>query len=194
MLDSVKFEPVADTDAWLILPIVHRDERGSFARTWCTEMFTEAGIAFVPVQGNSSLSAVRGTVRGMHFQRSPHSDAKVVRCSRGRIHDVIVDLRVESPTRGRAYALQLAAETGAMLYIPGGFAHGFQTLTDDCLVEYLIGEAYVADLYDGFRHDDPALPISWPEPVGVISDRDRDWPDLGPRTPWLAEATRAGAL
>lgn len=187
------FEPVADTDARLIRPVVHRDERGCFARTWCTEMFNQAGLAFTPQQGNSSLSTLRGTVRGMHFQRAPRPDAKVVRCSRGRIHDVIADLRPDSPTRGRTYALDLAADTGVMLYIPGGFAHGFQTLTDDTCVEYLMGEAYVADLYDGFRYDDPTLPISWPEPVRAISDRDRDWPDLAPRTPWLADATRAGA-
>lgn len=186
-------EVLADTDARLIRPVVHRDERGSFARTWCAETFAAAGIAFAPVQGNTSHSTVRGTVRGMHFQRAPRADAKVVRCSRGGIHDVIVDLRPGSPTRGRAYALELTAATGAMLYIPGGFAHGFQTLADDTLVEYLMGEAYDADLYDGFRSDDPALPVAWPEPVSAISDRDRDWPDLAPRMPWLADAARAGA-
>lgn len=190
----MKFEPIGDTDARLILPTVHRDERGSFARTWCSEMFKEAGITFVPIQGNSSLSTMRGTVRGMHFQRAPKPDAKVVRCSRGRIHDVIVDIRPESPTRGGVYALELVATSGAMLYIPGGFAHGFQTLVDDTLVEYLIGEAYAADLYDGFRHDDPALRIGWPEPVRVISDRDRGWPDLSPRAPWLVDSNRAGSL
>jgi dTDP-4-dehydrorhamnose 3,5-epimerase len=190
----MNFEFVADTDARLIRPIVHRDERGCFARTWCAETFSQAGVAFVPQQGNSSLSTLRGTVRGMHFQRPPHSDAKIVRCSRGRIHDVIVDLRPESPTRGRIYAQELTAVSGVMLYIPGGFAHGFQTLVDDTLVEYLMGEFHVADLYDGFRYDDPALPIVWPEPVRAISDRDRGWPDIAPRTPWLADSAPAGAL
>lgn len=188
----MNFEFVADSDARLIIPVVHRDERGSFARTWCADAFHRAGITFVPRQGNSSLSAVRGTVRGMHFQRAPRPDAKIVRCSRGRIYDVIVDLRPGSPTRGRVYPVELAAETGAMLYIPHGFAHGFQTLAEDTLVEYLMGEVYVADLYDGFRYDDPALPISWPEPVRAISDRDRDWPDLAPRTSWLADSARTG--
>lgn len=184
----MKFHPVGDSDARLIELTVHRDDRGGFARTWCAAMFSEAGIDFTPAQGNSSLTRTRGSIRGMHFQRAPRADAKIVRCARGRIHDVIVDLREASPTRGAAFAHELSEDGGAMLYVPGGFAHGFQTLTDDVVVEYLMGEAYVAELYDGFRHDDPAIGLSWPEPVTAISKGDQAWPDLRGRISWLAGA------
>jgi dTDP-4-dehydrorhamnose 3,5-epimerase len=179
------FTSLGGSDAQLIHLTLHADSRGSFARVWCADMFREAGIEFTPVQGNSSLTRARGAVRGMHFQRAPRADAKVVRCSSGRIHDVIIDLRPDSPTCGRSFSVELAAADARMLYIPGGFAHGFQTLTADTIVEYLMGEAYDAQLYDGARHDDPLLAVSWPLPIAEISDRDRSWPDLLPRMPWL---------
>jgi dTDP-4-dehydrorhamnose 3,5-epimerase len=164
---------------------VHRDERGSFQRTWCAGAFEEIGIAFKAVQGNSSLTKFRGAVRGMHFQRAPREDAKVIRCSRGRIYDVIVDLRDDSDTRGRIYVNQLGADEGTMLFVPGGFAHGFQTLSDNTIVEYLMGDSYVPELYDGFRFDDEAVGIPWPEPVRGISENDLRWPSLAGRIPWL---------
>jgi dTDP-4-dehydrorhamnose 3,5-epimerase len=120
----------------------------------------------------------------MHFQRLPKADAKIVRCTAGRIHDVIVDVRPSSPTRGEVFAYELGPSTARMLYIPAGFAHGFQTLTDDVTVEYLMGIEYAEELSDGFRHDDPAIAIRWPEPVTVLSAKDAAWPSLAERNLW----------
>ncbi len=181
----MQFQPVGSTDARLIQLAVHADDRGAFARTWCADMFSKADIDFVPTQGNSSVTRQRGTVRGMHFQAAPRADAKIVRCSHGRIHDVIVDLRHDSASRGIAFYHELSGDGGQMLYVPPGFAHGFQTLLDDVIVEYLMGEAYVAELYDGFRPDDPALALKWPEPVTSLSHGDRNWPSLAERMPWI---------
>lgn len=182
---------VGDSDARLIEPVLHADERGSFARSWCAESFAAAGFAFTPLQGNVSLTRGAGTLRGMHFQRDPRPDPKVVRCSLGRIHDVIVDLRAGSPTRGQAFAHVLDGARPQMLCVPGGFAHGFQLLSEEAVVEYLMGEVYVPALYDGFRHDDPALGLAWPLPVRGLSEKDRAWPDLAGRFPWLAERAHA---
>jgi dTDP-4-dehydrorhamnose 3,5-epimerase len=180
----VKFVPLGNSDARLIELVGHGDTRGNFTRTWCAESFAQHGIDFTPAQGNSSLTRKRGTVRGMHFQRAPKADAKIVRCTSGRICDVIVDVRPTSPTRGQVFVNELAPSSATMLYIPAGFAHGFQTLADDSVVEYLMGIAYVADLSDGFRYDDPMIGISWPEPVSVLSDKDAGWPLLADRKLW----------
>jgi dTDP-4-dehydrorhamnose 3,5-epimerase len=183
---KMRFTQVGASDARIVEAIAHGDERGSFARTWCARAFQDAGIDFSPAQGNTSLTRNRGTVRGMHFQRAPKADAKIVRVSLGAIHDVIVDLRSDSPTRGETYVTELAANTGRMLYVPAGFAHGFQTLSGEVIVEYLMGAEYAPTLYDGFRHDDPAMTISWPEPVSSISENDSKWPPLTGRIPWLS--------
>ncbi len=180
----MKFVPLGSSDARLIELTVHRDTRGNFTRTWCAASFSEHGIDFVPVQGNSSLTRRRGTVRGMHFQRAPKADAKIVRCTMGRIHDVIVDVRPTSPTRGQVFVNELTPSSATMLYIPPGFAHGFQTLEDDAVVEYLMGVEYVEDLSDGFRYDDPVIGIAWPEPVSVLSEKDAALPLLADRTLW----------
>jgi len=180
----MKFIPVGHSDARLIELVVHGDDRGGFARTWCVNSFLEQGIDFSPVQGNTSLTRVRGTVRGMHFQRAPKADAKIVRCTSGSIHDVIVDLRNESPTHGQIFENVLAGDIATMLYVPAGFAHGFQTLSDDTIVEYLMGVEYVPDLYDGFRYDDPVIGIAWPETVAALSANDADWPLLADRNFW----------
>jgi dTDP-4-dehydrorhamnose 3,5-epimerase len=181
---AVKFVPLGNSDARLIELVVHGDTRGSFTRTWCAASFAEHGVDFTPVQGNSSLTRKRGSIRGMHFQRSPKTDAKIVRCTSGKIYDVIVDLRPTSLTRGQVFAKELAPSSATMLYIPAGFAHGFQTLEDDSVVEYLMGTEYVADLSDGFRYDDPMVGIAWPEPVSVLSDKDSAWAPLADRKPW----------
>jgi len=180
----MKFVSLGDSDARLIelTPLV--DDRGSFMRTWCADSFAAQGIDFRPVQGNNSLTRVRGSVRGMHFQRAPKADAKIVRCTSGRIHDVIADLRPASPTRGQIFVNELAPSIATMVYIPAGFAHGFQTLADDSVVEYLMGIEYVADLSDGFRYDDPMIGIKWPEPVTVLSAKDVAWPLLAERKLW----------
>jgi dTDP-4-dehydrorhamnose 3,5-epimerase len=180
----VKFIPLGNSDARLIELFAHVDDRGSFTRTWCANSFSEQGIDFRPVQGNSSVTRTRGAVRGMHFQRTPKADAKVVRCTSGRIHDVIVDMRPTSATRGQVFANELSPSSGTMLYIPAGFAHGFQTLADDAMVEYLMGVEYVADLSDGFRHNDPMIGIEWPEPVSMLSNKDAAWPLLADRNLW----------
>jgi len=180
----MKFIPLGQSDARLIELVVRVDDRGSFTRTWCADSFAEHGIDFRPVQGNNSVTRVRGSVRGMHFQAAPKADAKIVRCTAGRIHDVIVDMRPASPTRGQVFANELAPSPATMVYIPAGFAHGFQTLADDSVVEYLMGIEYVAELSDGFRHDDPVIGIAWPEPVTVLSEKDAAWPLLADRKLW----------
>jgi dTDP-4-dehydrorhamnose 3,5-epimerase len=177
----MKFVPLGNSDARLIELAPHGDERGNFARTWCAKTFSEQGIEFQPVQGNTSFTRFRGTLRGMHFQRAPKADAKLVRCTSGRIHDVIVDLRENSPTQGEIYVNELAADIASMIYVPAGFAHGFQTLSDNTVVEYLMGVEYVSDLYDGFRYDDPAIDIVWPEKVVALSANDAKWPPLADR-------------
>jgi dTDP-4-dehydrorhamnose 3,5-epimerase len=180
----MRFVQLGRSDARLIELNVRADDRGCFVRTWCTKSFFDEGIDFEPAQGNSSVTRRRGTVRGMHFQRAPKADAKIVRCTAGRIHDVIVDIRPNSPTRGEIFASELGPSTERMLYIPAGFAHGFQALSDDVTVEYLMGIEYVEELSDGFRHDDPMIGIKWPEPVTVLSAKDAAWPPLGDRNPW----------
>ncbi len=180
----MRFVQLGRSDAGLIELIVRSDDRGSFTRTWCAKTFSDRGIDFQPVQGNSSVTRRRGSVRGMHFQRAPKADAKLVRCTAGRIHDVIVDIRPKSPTRGEIFAVELGPSTARMLYVPAGFAHGFQTLTDDVTVEYLMGIEYCEELSDGFRHDDPAIGIKWPEPVTVLSAKDAAWPLLAERNLW----------
>lgn len=176
----MRFEPIAGSDLRLIHLTPHGDARGSFARVWCARTFEEAGVHFVPVQANSSITRGVGALRGMHLQREPKPDAKLVRCARGRVHDVTVDLRAGSPGCGRAYAVELSGDEPAALFVPAGFAHGFQALSDEVVIEYMMGEYYEPEFYGGFRYDDPAVSIRWPLPVTSLSDRDRDWPALHP--------------
>ena len=170
-------------DARLIELKLLGDERGAFARTFSRDEFAEAGMASVYVQQNMSVSARAGTVRGMHFQRAPHTEAKLIRCLRGAILDVIVDLRADSPSYLRHQGFELSAENGRRLYVPRGFAHGFQTLTDDVEVSYLVSAAYAPSAEGGLRHDDPLLGIAWPMPATVISAKDAAWPLLDPAAP-----------
>ena len=162
-------------DAWLIEPEHIGDERGYFARTFCTHDFAERGLEASFVQHSRSYSATKGTLRGMHYQRAPHSEVKSVSCLAGAIHDVIVDLRPESVTFGQWEAFALTQENQRQIYIPAGFAHGFQSLTDLAEVGYLISKFYVPAASTGIAHDDPTLGIAWPLPVAVISERDRTW-------------------
>lgn len=180
--------PTAAPGAWLLRLEVHRDARGDFARTWSVDDFDAAGIAFTPVQANTSVTTRRGTVRGMHFQRAPREEAKLVRCSRGRIWDVITDLRPASETYRRSFGFELGRDGPAAVFVPAGFAHGYQTLTDDVEVGYLMSERHAADLADGFRHDDPAAAIDWPLPATLVSDRDLAWPPLTSREFWNVAA------
>lgn len=172
------FHETTLSDAWLIDLDRRGDERGWFARTMDAQSFADRGMDHAFVQQNASQSAHAGTLRGMHFQRPPKAEAKLVRCHRGRILDVIVDLRRDSPSFLRHEAFELSAETGRMLYVPRGFAHGFQTLVDDVEVGYLVSAPYAPEAEGGLRHDDPRLGIAWPLPVSVISPKDAAWPPL----------------
>ena len=154
------------------------DARGLFARTFCLAELGEAGIEFPVVQANISFNNFAGTVRGMHYQREPNAEGKIVRCTRGALFDVAIDLRPESGTYCQWYGTELNDDNRSALLIPAGFAHGFQTLSDDTEVHYLMSAAYVPESAAGVRHDDPTFGIEWPMAVSSISEKDRQWPDF----------------
>jgi dTDP-4-dehydrorhamnose 3,5-epimerase len=164
----------------IVQPEPALDERGSFARAYCRWEFAQSGIDFVPVQISFSVSTRRGTLRGLHFQRPPQPEAKLVSCTRGSAFDVAVDLRADSPTYGHWSAVELTSTARNALYIPPGCAHGFQTREDDTELLYLLSEFYDPSLQRGVRWDDPALDVAWPAEPTVISERDRSFPDF----PW----------
>lgn len=155
----------------------HEDERGYFARIWCREEFRAQGIEVDLLQASVSRNRRRGTLRGMHFTHAPSREAKLVRCSRGRVHDVILDLRRGSPSFLKHFAVTLDADAHNALYIPQGVAHGFQTLEDDCEVTYMMTDVYRPECADGVRYDDAAFGIAWPLEVSCIAERDRTYPD-----------------
>ncbi|QLA18213.1 dTDP-4-dehydrorhamnose 3,5-epimerase family protein [Desulfolutivibrio sulfoxidireducens] len=161
----------------------HEDERGSFARIWCREEFEKAGCPFVPEQISVSRNHRRGVLRGMHLQAAPHGEHKLVRCERGAIHDVALDLRPASPTYLRWIAVELSAENEKALFLPPGVAHGFQTLAADAVVCYMITPGYCPQAACGFRHNDPAFGIRWPLPDPILSPKDQCWPDFDPTSP-----------
>ncbi len=162
--------------AYRIEPQLMVDERGAFARRFCADEFRAHGLETDLVQRSISINSRAGTLRGMHFQAAPHLEAKIVRCTRGAIFDVMVDLRGGSPTYGQWHGEQLSAENRLMFYVPKGFAHGFQTLIDNTEVDYEITPAYVPGAAAGFRFDDPKLVINWPVASMIVSDRDRMLP------------------
>lgn len=153
------------------------DERGYFARTFCAEEFAGAGLPTSFPQCNTSFNHVRGTLRGMHYQDEPYPEAKLVRCTRGSVFDVAVDLRRDSPTHCHWFGVRLSADDANMLFIPAGFAHGFQTLEDDCEVFYQMGESYRHTLARGVRWNDPAFSIDWPDADPTLSPRDASYAD-----------------
>jgi dTDP-4-dehydrorhamnose 3,5-epimerase len=157
----------------------HVDQRGFFARTFCADEFQGRGLNARVVQCSLSFNRRRGTLRGMHYQAAPVAEAKLVRCIAGAIYDVIVDIRAESPTYLQHFAVELSAANRRGLYIPEGFAHGFQALTDGAELLYQISEFYAPGYDQGLRYDDPALAIQWPLVVTAISERDASWPLLG---------------
>jgi dTDP-4-dehydrorhamnose 3,5-epimerase len=159
----VELEPIAD-------------ERGMFARSFCQQEFRARGLDPAVAQCNVSYNAKRGTLRGLHYQAAPHEEAKLVRCTRGAIWDVIVDLRAGSATRLRWHAVELTQDNRRALYVPKGFAHGFQTLADGAEVLYQMSEFYHPDCSRGIRWDDPAIGIRWPLADPVVSERDRGLP------------------
>ena len=187
----MRFEETKLCGAWLIEAEPAHDERGFFARTFCAREYGERGLTTQFVQNSTSHSNARGTLRGMHFQRAPHAEVKVVSCLKGALWDVIIDLRPESPTYRRWQGFELSAANQRQLYIPAGFAHGFQTLCDDTQAGYLISAFYVPQAAAGVRYDDPAFGIDWPLPASVISEKDRSWPDFLD-TAYLASQPRDG--
>jgi dTDP-4-dehydrorhamnose 3,5-epimerase len=160
----------------IIEPELIRDERGFFTSTWNAREFEQRGLNVNLRQCNIAFNLQRGTIRGMHFQKKPHQEAKLTRCVRGAIYDVVIDLRPESPTRYRWVAVELTQENRRMLYIPEGLAHGYQTLTDNAEVFYQISEYYHPQSADGVRWNDPVFSIPWPLPVSVIAERDANYP------------------
>jgi dTDP-4-dehydrorhamnose 3,5-epimerase len=163
--------------AYLIELDLVSDERGFFARTWCAEEFERFGLNPKLVQCSISWNARRGTLRGLHYQTEPYAEAKLIRCCSGAIYDVIVDLRPASPTYGKWIAAELTSENRQMLYVPEGFAHGFQTLLDDAEISYQVSASYQPDYARGVRWNDPAFGIEWPMSDPILSARDRAFTD-----------------
>ena len=157
------------------------DHRGFFARAWCSQEFEAQGLIAQFVQANLTYSPKRGTVRGLHYQIAPHQEVKLVRCTRGATYDVIVDLRPDSPTYRQWLAVELTADNHRMIYIPAGFAHGYQILMKDTEVFYQVGQYYAPKYERGARWNDPAFGVEWPitSPL-ILSDKDKNWPDFQP--------------
>ncbi|WP_193335481.1 dTDP-4-dehydrorhamnose 3,5-epimerase [Devosia beringensis] len=170
-------------DAKLIDIEPRADDRGMFARTMCRDEFLAHGIDVTFVQQNMSISAKKGTLRGMHLQLEPYGEDKFIRCVKGAIHDIIIDMRPHSPTYRRHEGFELTARNFRELFVPRGFAHGFLTLSDDAEVSYLVSSPYHPGAEIGLRYDDPALALHWPAPISTISDKDRSWPLLAASEP-----------
>lgn len=168
-------------DAYLIDLEPRGDDRGLFARTFCAREFTEHGLIATFVQSNFSYAAQAGTIRGLHYQIDPAPEAKLMRCTKGAIFDVIVDMREGSPTRGRWFGAELTPQNRTAMYVPEYFAHGFLTLKPDTEVHYMASGVYTPETERGIRFDDPAVGIEWPTPPLVVSDKDRDWPSIADR-------------
>lgn len=165
--------------AFIIQPEERGDSRGFFARTWCQKEFKEQGLNWQIVQCNISFNKKKGTLRGLHYQAQPFEEAKLVRCTRGAIYDVMIDLRPDSPTFKQHVAVKLTANNHKMVYVPEGFAHGFQTLEDNTEVFYQMSCEYAPEYSRGVRWNDPAFSIEWPIKYPIILDRDnsyQDWP------------------
>jgi dTDP-4-dehydrorhamnose 3,5-epimerase len=175
----VIFEQTRLSGAFFVDLERREDSRGFFARTWCANEFADHGLTTEVVQANVSFNPRQGTLRGMHFQRAPHAETKLVRCTRGAIYDVVVDLRRDSDTYKEWVGVELSADNRRALFVPEGFAHGYQTLVPDAEVFYQVSEYYTPGAEGGVRWDDPAFGIEWPDPDNAfLSDKDRSWPDF----------------
>jgi dTDP-4-dehydrorhamnose 3,5-epimerase len=174
----MQFYPTMFRGVWLVHLEPARDSRGYFARTFCVDEFASRELETNFPQHSMSFTAYKGTVRGLHYQREPHSEAKVVRCLKGVIWDVLIDIRPESPTYLRWQQFELSSENGHQLYVPAGCAHGYQTLCDDVEVNYLISVPYAPQSASGIRYNDPTFGITWPLPVTEISEKDVHWPNF----------------
>jgi dTDP-4-dehydrorhamnose 3,5-epimerase len=180
---SLRFTPASVVGAVLIDPILRKDDRGHFSRAWCIKEFAEQGINFVPVQANTGFNLRKGTLRGLHFQVEPALEAKLVRCTRGAVFDVVVDLRPQSPSYRKWYGVELRAENYQMLYVPESCAHGYITLEDDTDVYYMASQYFTPSAARGLRFDDLAFGIKWPLAPTTISDQDRNWQPLSETSP-----------
>ncbi len=177
----MKFIPAGGLEgAYVIEPERLEDERGYFARTYCRDEFVAHGLNPNLVQCNVSFNLKKGTLRGMHYQAKPHEEAKLVRCTRGSVFDAIVDIRADSPTFRKWFAVELSAANGRMLYVPEGFAHGFQTLEDGSEVFYQMSEKYFPESARGILWSDPGIGIRWPIPNPIVSQRDARFSDFVP--------------
>jgi len=175
----MRIEPTPLSGAWLITPEPIEDERGAFGRLTCAETFAGHGLVSRFEQSSYSFNRRAGTLRGLHLQRPPHAEVKLIRATAGAVFDVIVDLRAGSPTYGRWHAVELSAENRRQLYVPAGFAHGFQSLKDGSELTYHITPPYAPGYQDGVAFDDANLAIPWPDPENaILSDRDRALPRL----------------
>jgi len=174
----MKFSPTKLPGIWIVDLEKHEDVRGFFARSWCRQEFEQHGLNPRLAQCNISFNRKKGTLRGMHYQIAPHEEAKLVRCTRGAIYDVALDLRPTSPTRKQWVAAELTAENGRALYIPEGCAHGFQTLMDCTEVFYQMSEFYHPERARGVRWNDPAFAIIWPDDGRIVSPRDASFADF----------------
>ena len=177
---SMKFSETGLEGLYVVELELIEDERGFFARSYCRQELEDLGFDFLVAQANISFNRYAGTVRGMHLQTVPYAEAKIVRCTRGALFDVAIDLRADSATYCDWFGVELNADNRTALLIPEGFAHGFQTLADETEVHYLMSLPYEPGAASGVRHDDAAFGIEWPREVSSISDRDRSWPDFQP--------------
>jgi len=173
----VKFRELELRGAYVVEVEPVEDERGFFGRSWCEKEALDIGLESRIVQCSISFNKTMGTLRGMHFQARPHEEVKIVRCTRGAIYDVLLDLRKGSPTHGRWTAIELTESNRHGVYVPRGFAHGFQTLEHNTEVYYMMSEFYYRELAGGVRWDDPAFGITWPIKSSIISSRDANFPD-----------------
>lgn len=187
---TLVFEPSAIEGAWIIDLQPRLDERGFFARSWCRREFEDHGIDLSVAQANISVSARRGTLRGLHYQLFPHAEAKLVRCTSGGIWDVIVDLRPDSSSYLRWFGVELTAANHRQLYVPSGCAHGYQTLVDATEVCYQVSAFYTPEAERGIRWDDPMFAIEWPISAPILSPKDEQWPPFTRPTASEIESSR----
>ncbi len=176
----MNFSPLSVHGARLIESEFHVDHRGSFARAWCRREFSEAGIDVEFVQANLARTDSAGTIRGLHYQEEPHAEAKLLRCTRGAVYDVIVDIRPDSPTFMEWAGVELSSEDATRVFVPAGCAHGYQTLRDESEVSYLVSAFYTPRAEGGIRWDDPAFEVDWPMAPTEMSEKDRSWPLFDP--------------
>jgi len=171
------FQKTPLAGCYVIEPQRIQDHRGFFTRVWCRKELEEQGLKAEVLQSNVGFSLRKGTLRGLHFQRPPHAEVKIVRCTRGAMFDVVVDLRPRSVTHGQWFGIELTEENGKMIYVPEGFAQGYVTLVDNTEMNYHTSKMFDRESATGVRFDDPAFGIQWPIDCAVISDQDRSWPD-----------------